>query len=86
VQGEPFLTSTRDQLIPLTTRMRMSYGTSLSISYRLAAGYVVRIRMGAKPADLPCSKPHIRDSAYLKAARALGLTSPMSILRRARRR
>jgi putative ABC transport system substrate-binding protein len=62
----------------------MSYGTSLRAAYRLEAGYVARILKGAKPADLPVQQSTAFETVLnLKAARALGLTMPTSILLRA---
>ena len=69
MQVDPFLTSRRDQLVALTTRLRipavyyhrdfaaagglMSYGTSLRDALRLVGTYAGRILKGEKPADLP---------------------------------
>jgi ABC-type uncharacterized transport system substrate-binding protein len=62
----------------------MFYGGSIPEMYRRAAVYVDRIRKGAKPSGLPVEQPIKFDMIInMRAARALGLTIPTSILARA---
>jgi putative ABC transport system substrate-binding protein len=59
----------------------MSYGQDFPDYFRKAAGYVDKILKGAMPADLPVEQPtRFKQIINLKAAKALGLTIPPSLL------
>jgi len=62
----------------------LSYGTSIIDAYRLAGVYTGRVLKGEKPADLPVQQAiKVELIINLKAAKALGIMVPMSLIGRA---
>jgi len=95
-----FLVSRSEQLAALTLRHAlpaifqyrafveagglMSYGGSVTDSYRLSGVYTGRILKGEKPGDLPVQQAtKVELIINLKTAKALGLTVPLPLLGRA---
>lgn len=62
----------------------MTYGPNVKATLQRAATYVDRILKGAKPSDLPVEQPtKFELIVNLKAARALGIEIPQTIMARA---
>jgi putative ABC transport system substrate-binding protein len=62
----------------------MSYGGSAADTYHLAGGYAARIIKGEKPGELPVQQStKVRLYLNSKAAKALGITFPLTLLGRA---
>jgi putative tryptophan/tyrosine transport system substrate-binding protein len=100
IAPESFFNSRSEQLAALTVRHAvpaiysyrefvaagglMSYGGSITDSYRQVGVFVGRILKGEKPADLPVQQSTRAELFInLKAAKALGLTVPLPLIGRA---
>jgi putative ABC transport system substrate-binding protein len=97
VQNDPFFDSRRSQIVALSSRHRlpgifhirefpadgglMSYGASLSDTYRQVGVYAGKILRGAKPNDLPVLRPTKFELVInMQTAKAFGLAVPQPIL------
>ncbi len=97
VQNDPFFDTRRSQILALSSRYRlpgifhirefptdgglMSYGASLSDTYRQVGTYAGKILRGAKPEDLPVQRPTKFELVInMNTAKTLGLVVPQSIL------
>jgi putative ABC transport system substrate-binding protein len=96
VAADPYFDTRRDRIIAFAAESRLpamyqfrefalaggliSYGPSITDSYREAGTYAGRILKGTKPADLPVLQPTKFELVInLRTAKALGLTLPNSI-------
>lgn len=76
--GVPAMTQSRDFTL---AGGLMSYGGDFGMSHRLAGRYVGRILKGEKPSNLPVQRvTKVELFINLKAAEALGITFPASLL------
>src|SRR5262249_4379574 len=97
VQNDPFFDSRRSLIVALSSRHRlpgiflirefpadgglMSYGASLSDTYRQVGVYAGKILRGAKPDDLPVLQPTKFELVInTKTAKAFGLAVPQQML------
>jgi putative tryptophan/tyrosine transport system substrate-binding protein len=100
VLNDPFMFTHRKIIVDAAAHLRLpaiygyreytddggliSYGASITDTYRRAAAYVDKILRSVKPADLPIELPTRFELVInLKAAKALGLEVPSTLIARA---
>src|SRR5262249_18257707 len=97
VAADPFFDTRRKRIIAFAARLRLpaiyhfreyaadggllSYGTSITDSYRQIGTYAASILQGAKPADLPVLQPTKFELIInMKTAKSLGVTISDNLL------